>query len=56
MVETLGSQTHLFVRGGNGMMIASVDPDAHPAYEEEIFIRTHPDRVHFFDADGQRCQ
>jgi len=54
MVETLGNQTLLHFSTSSGMAIASVSPDAHPAYGDSVDMRAMIDRVHFFDTEGRR--
>lgn len=49
VIETLGSQTLIHFPSANGLSIASVHPDTHPAYGDTIYLRPLADRIHYFD-------
>ena len=54
VIETLGSQTLIHFPSTQGLSIASIHPDSQAAYNDTIYLRVFPERIHYFDAEEKR--
>lgn len=54
VIETLGSQTLVHFPQAGGMAIASIHPNHEPRYGDRVPLRAIPEKIHFFDRDGDR--
>jgi multiple sugar transport system ATP-binding protein len=51
VVETLGSHTLVHFRSGDGLSVASVDPESRPQFGDRLRIKVRPGKAHFFDRE-----
>lgn len=54
VIETLGSQTLVHFPTAAGLAIASVHPDSRPSYNDTMYLRVLPERIHYFDESERR--